>query len=595
MNRRGLLKSFLFSPFLYGYSSKGIGNTECILAEENNKEIKYSTPEMFGSKKANKTNTKVAIEKALTYSHKKGIPCRFSGGVYDSEDIDFNFPVNIIIEAGSYLNFILTISGERLSKSDTIKSSLSWDECTRGKISFPMSSNQYKSGDIISIELDDIHGGNAQKGNQNGIDILEINDNTTSVLSFKNKTRFPYFHPKISKLNNVIKISGVLNKGTKEINGNFEGLFSAGDILRIENIDGEDSVSGSRYYFEYIKVSKVLKDRMVLKSRTIYSHKNPWIIKTGFLEQVHITGNGGVKKLVIQSANDVIVSSLLIKRLILSNCYEINLSNVKSDGLYEPSTINITYCFGKSIIENLNVSSSFGITDNAVLKVMSSPQLILSNVVISDSNSNSKKQGNYCLFIDALYTPYLCWNDNIIVNNVICEKSSSNISRSIWFYGLRNSVIDSIVGADTFLQGSIDTMFKGINIPGHFLEIKDLVRCTVDSKCAKVLIEGGQYNVFELVYGSTKSLNKTTQAEQSRTIKFTRGKIQPETGETYSIGSSNYLKLDGYSWISKETYPSLYVEYQDNLSLDTDINFDILRANIVKTGAQVSQLAIKNK
>ncbi|MBL2353020.1 hypothetical protein ELJ11_30080, partial [Klebsiella pneumoniae] len=77
---------------------------------------------------------------------------------------------------------------------------------------------------------------------------------------------------------------------------------------------------------------------------------------------------------------------------------------------------------------------------------------ILSNITISDSNSSSKKQSNYSLFVDSLYTPYSCWNDNIIVNNVICERPRSHFKRGVWFYGLRRSVIDSIVGADVFLQ-----------------------------------------------------------------------------------------------------------------------------------------------
>ncbi|MDR8444783.1 hypothetical protein FPK32_25395, partial [Acinetobacter baumannii] len=83
--------------------------------------------------------------------------------------------------------------------------------------------------------------------------------------------------------------------------------------------------------------------------------------------------------------------------------YGVNVSNLTLTGLGEPSTVNITYCFGKSIFQNLQISNSESNSDNSTLKIMSSPQIILSNITISDSNSSSKKQSNYSLFVDSLY------------------------------------------------------------------------------------------------------------------------------------------------------------------------------------------------
>ncbi|MFB5079719.1 hypothetical protein [Raoultella sp. C349492] len=592
MNRRGLIKKTILSFLLYGYSSKRGSNAESLCRNRVIEDEKCSMPEMFGAKVDGDFNNKKAIEDALLHSYKTGLPCVFSNGLYNSDDIEFYFPVSIIIENGSFLNFSLTISGHRLNITDTVRTVLGWEECPSSKDSFPLSLGLFRPGDIIALQLDDEYGGNAKHGNENGLDILEVKSSNTSTISFRNKTRLAYSKPSFGKLNQVTRINGSLDKGAKLINGNFEGVFSVGDILRIENIDGKDSVSGSKFYFEYIKVKQIVEEHMILESRTIYSYENPWVIGTGFLRQVHITGNGGIKKLVIRNSSDVIITSLSVKRLIVSNCYGLNISNVKSEGLQEPSTINITYCFGKSIINNLTVSNSLSVTDNAALKIMSSPQLILSDIIISDSNSSSKKQSNYCLFVDAFYTPYLCWNDNIIVSNVICEKPNSNFSRGAWFYGLRNSIVDSIVGTDVFFQGSVDTMFERINIPGYSLEIKDLIRCTVHSKCSKVLFQGGQQNILNLMYGNVKDKKGLS---KEKIIKFTYGKINPETGVNYSKGESNFLALNGQSWISENSYPSISIEYQDKMAIDTGVVSNELERKIFNIGSDVSILSIKDR
>ena len=592
MNRRGLIKSVLFSSILLGYSSKGRSNTErtnrnYVLEGEN-----VTLPEMFGAKSNSDKNNKKAIEDALFHSYETGGACVFSNGLYNSDDIDFHFPVEIRIENGSFLNFSLTISGQRLNIINAVNTRLDWEKCLRFKDNFPLPDSPFKQGDIISLQLGDEQGGNARRGNENGIDILKVRGTSESEIFFESKTRLAYLNPIIGKLKQAARVYGDLDKGVKNITGNFQGVFTVGDIIRIENVDGEDGVSGSKFYFEYIKIKSVSKECMTLESRTIYSYKNPWVVGTGFLKRVHISGNGGIKKLSIRNSTNVLVSSLSVRRLIVSNCYGLNLSNIKSDGLQESSTINITYCFGKSIINNLTVSNSLSTTDNATLKIMSSPQLILSNVIISDSNSNSKKQSNYCLFIDAFYTPYLCWNDNIIVNNVICETPNSNFTRGVWFYGLRNSIIDSIVGTDVFFQGSVDTMFERINIPGNTLEIKDLVRCTVSSKCSNVLFQGGQRNSLSVMYGSNKGRYIPV---KRKIIKFTYGKTNPETGEGYLKGDNNFVELNGQSWVTDDSYPSISIEHQVGITIDTGIISSELEQKMFNIGREVSTLSIKNR
>ncbi|MCV5918032.1 hypothetical protein OFN60_31905, partial [Escherichia coli] len=92
--------------------------------------------------------------------------------------------------------------------------------------------------------------------------------------------------------------------------------------------------------------------------------------KTNFIKHVNLTGEGRIKKLVLRNIKDVKLSSLFINRLIISNCYGVNVSNLTLTGLGEPSTVNITYCFGKSIFQNLQISNSESNSDNSTLKIM---------------------------------------------------------------------------------------------------------------------------------------------------------------------------------------------------------------------------------
>ncbi|HHR3255595.1 TPA: hypothetical protein ACS3VH_002678 [Klebsiella oxytoca] len=592
MRRRDLLRSIAISPLVIGIPSKGKegskSQSDALECQIHNGSI---TPEMFGAKSDGVFNNKEAIEKALHYAYINGFSCTFLKGEYYSENISINVPVKIIVQNGCYLNFELSVIGGLFFSDAESRINQGWESFSPGTNAFSNKNFKINRGDVVSISLDYRHGGSAQIGNENGIDILNVVDVNESTFRVKNGTRFPYSYPVISKLKGVFAFTGDLPKGSYRINGNFINKFNPGDVIRIENVDGTDSVGGGKFYFEYVKIKTVNQSHIILHSRTIYSHLNPWIIKTDFLNQVNITGEGRIKKLILRNIKDLRVSSLFINRLIISNCYGINLSNLTLAGLSEPSTVNITYCFGKSIIQNLDISNSESNSDNSTLKIMSSPQVILSNVIISDSNSSSKKQSNYSLFIDSLYTPYSCWNDNIIVNNVICERPKSYFKRGIWFYGLRNSVIESIVGADVFLQGSVDTYFKNFNVPNYKLEIKDLVRCDVTVKCASAVLRGGKDNTFRLDFDGHLSDDSS---KDSYYCKFTSGTLNPESGDKYSQGEGNYLYFSCPTVVSRNNQENLNIEFQKNLTIEPTRLSLVKAKNSIKTGKEVSNIHIKN-
>ncbi|MEN0617388.1 hypothetical protein [Klebsiella indica] len=592
MKRRDLLRGIAFSPFAVSFLSIGKEKNKLLPNSSDEQDTNHLvTPDMFGAKPDGVFNNKEAIEKALQYASLKGVSCVFLQGNYYSDDININIPVQIIIRSGSYLNFQLSIIGEIFCSENNLKINQGWKSFSVGRYSFPNKSTKVQKGDLVGFSLDSDHGGSAQFGNENGIDVLKVIDANESTFEVKDGIRFPYEFPIISKLKNVVSLKDDLHKGSYLIKGDFSSEISPGDVIRIENMDGTDGVAGSKYYFEYVKVKSVNSEHINLISRTVYSYTNPWIIKSKFLNRVELVGQGRIKKLTLRYIDDLQISSLFINRLIISNCHNVNVHDLNLEGLSEPSTLNITYCFGKNIFQNLRVSNSESSSDNATLKVMSSPQTILSNIVISDSNSDSKKQSNYSLFIDAFYTPYSCWNDNIILHNVICERPKSNFKRGIWFYGMRNSVIESVLGADVFLQGSLDSYFTNFNISEFNLEIKDLVRCNVNSKCTNALIKGGVDNIFKLEIAKFKSNNSEV---KSYNCIFTAGTVNPETGDNYIHGGNNYLNFKNAYPENKNNLFSIDIEYQNDLVIEpvSALFFNIKES--INIGRDVSGFYIKN-
>ncbi|MDU6358083.1 hypothetical protein AAFL38_24475 [Klebsiella grimontii] len=590
MRRRDLLRSIALSPLVLSVPSKGKEGfkpeTAPIECPDNKNSV---TPEMFGARPDGIFNNKEAIEKALRYAYLNGMSCTFLKGMYYSDDISLNVPVKINITSGSYLNFELSIAGSLFSAESNSRIKQGWKSFSTGTNTFSNKNLKINKGDVVSVSLDYQHGGSSQFGNENGIDILNVIDVNESNFIVKNGTRFPYTYPIISKLKSVVAFKGGLHKGSYTIAGNFTSKFSSGDVIRIENVDGTDSVGSGKNYFEYVKIKSIDENHLILSSRTIYSHLNPWLIRTSFLNEVDVTGQGRIKKLVLRNINDLKVSSLSIDRLIISNCYGINVNNLNLTGLSEPSTVNITYCFGKSIVQNLKIANSESSSDNSSLKVMSSPQIVLSNIVISDSNSYSNKQSNYSLFVDALYTPYSCWNDNIILSNIICERPRSNFKRGIWFYGLRNSVIESIVGADVFLQGSVDCFFNNFNISEYKLETKDLVRCNLSFKCQNAIIRGGIGNMLKLDFGGPSSDDSPV---NGYCCKFTKGTVNPETGTRYIRGDNNHLNFNNLT--RQYNGNGIEIEFQNDLTIES-MNVSFLKVkNHLNIGKEVSNVYVKS-
>lgn len=531
----------------------------------------YVTPQMFGGVADGVADNTASIAAAAQSAISRNLKLVFPSGTYVSSDVEINVPINIEISSGAYLNFAIILRGDYFSKKNLVQTTLPWASVPVGTTSIAGNFSTFSTGSIVGIKLNDVNGGSASNGNEAGVDFSAITSASANSIILTTPTRLAYQMPDIVELSSAINYSGTLTADSYTIPGNYTSLFSEGDIIRIENLSGTYGVEAKTYYFEYAKIMSINASAITLKCRLFYTHTNPWIVKTGFIKQSIISGKGRVKRLEIRQCDTPIVTGIDIDRLIVSNAYDSFVSDVNCRGVGEPSTANHSYCYGRSKVNNLRVGGSIATTDNAACKFMSCPGIQITNIS-SDNTTATGSQGDYGFYMDALYTPYYCWNKSVQIDTVTAEKPRSSVNRGIWVYGLLASSVRNVIGAQTFLQGCVDTVFDGIVTPNEPIEIRDLIRCSVKGLWNSITWLGCHYSSLD---GVTKGLGSGSSAGIA--LRAGAGTTNPEDGTAYTLGLYNRFDLMSNTTIANaitmsignQSYPLFGSKCRDLLNAGT--------------------------
>nr|DAE36753.1 MAG TPA: hypothetical protein [Caudoviricetes sp.] len=518
----------------------------------------FTTPEQYGyvpgaSSAANATS----IMSALAAAKARKCPCKFSEGVYSSDTISLDYAVAVEVAAGAYLDFTLIMQGQHFSASATVNTSLTWADVPVGSTSLAGNFSAFSAGDVVAVSLNDSIGGSASQGNEIGTDIMIVASADSSKITFTSGTRYAYTNPVVRKLTAAVKLSGVVEAGTYSIAGDYTAKFAAGDILRVENVDGTDSVEAHTSYLEFVKVVSVSTSALVLDQALYYTHGSPWLVKTGWVEGAHVSGGGRIKRLELRQAVHPEVQDIDVDRLIYGFTYGLVSSGIYARGVKEPSTINHTYCFGRMQVHNIKAGGSVAVTDNAAIKFMSCPGAQISGLTVTNTAATGS-QGDYAVFVDAFYTPYYSWNRDMQLQGVTCESPRSPVTRGVWFYGAADSMFKDIVGAQVFLQGCYRTILRDVVTPRWQMELRDLVHCTVkDCHVKNFTVLGCDSTEFSI---RTDGLG--TGASLNIAGRFGGGTRNPVTGETYNLGTGNRIGIQSDSTSSSAI--TLSIAQQDS-------------------------------
>lgn len=518
----------------------------------------FTTPEQYGYNPDNSSSANAAcIVDALAAAKSRNCPCKFSEGTYVSDKITLDYGVDVEVAPGAFLDFTLVLQGEHFSSDYSVATSLGWEDVPVGTTEFLGDFSGFRAGDVIAISLDDTIGGSAVRGNEIGTDFAVVAAASSSSLTIATGTRYTYTSPVFRRLEAAVQLSDTISAGTYSIPGNFEGMFKAGDIIRVENISGTDSVEAHTAYMEFARVESVSSTALVLDQALYYEHINPWLVKTGWIGRSSVHGGGRIKRLEIRQAAYPEVRGVEIDRLIYAFTYGLVSTGIYARGVQEPSTINHSYCFGRMRVQDIKAGGSVAVTDNAAIKFMSCPGAQIRGLTVTNTVATGT-QGDYAVFVDAFYTPYYSWNRDMQLQGVTCEAPRSPVTRGVWFYGAADSMFKDIVGAQVFLQGCFRTTLCDVTTPRWPMELRDLVRCTVkDCHVKSFTALGCDSTVFSI---RTDGLG--TGASANIAGRLGGGSRNPVTGEIYNLGTGNRISIQSDSTSSSAI--TLQIAQQDS-------------------------------
>ena len=552
--------------------------------------LNFITPQMFGAVADGTTDDTTAILDAANEAISKGWILHFPSGTYVGSTLTLTQSIHINVASRASLQFSVVIKGEYFAPLDSVTSTAAWADIPAGTTSLAGDFSAFDTTKPVGIRLNDIDGGSASQGNETGCDFSLITSASSTELVLNSATRFPYQKPVIASLASAVQFIGQLTADAYTIAGDYTSYFSAGDIIRIENIAGTDGVEAKTAYMELVRIESISSTAITLAKQLEFTHVNPWLVKVGYLEDVKVTGLGYIQRLEIrQCANVQVGMGLTIGRSVNSYLYDFRFNNVVVEGAYEPSSMNTTYAFGHSMIDNVTLSSSRSTTDNAVFKVMSSPGLIIGKVNSKNANATGS-QGNYGFYVDAIFTPYYVPNRNMIIQGIHVEPSRSTVTRSIWVYGLRDATISDLIGGQVFIQGCSNTLCRNISIPKYAIELRDLVGCDVEALCKSGLKLGGSDSIYRITctgVGTSSSMNIA--------FRTGAGTTNPVTGATQTLGSSNVYHITGLSTstnaitiqLSQEDYPVIGSGCLDKTTVSQSV---VLASNVTNPCMQPNQL-----
>ncbi len=368
-------------------------------------------------------------------------------------DMDVNWDGLVYTRGGLNLTGEGKIQGFVIIKGDSLKTRTNsvtigtvndYATYAAGATTFHGNFSAYSVGDKIAIELAADTGFNGSI-NQIGVHFSTVVSASSSQLVIADGLRFAFDKFVISKTT-FVKYSGALAEGAYTIPGDFSFL-SAGDVVRIENISGVDSVNSSTAYFEYSMVKSASSSQLVLVDPLVTASSDPIIVPMRFINDITIT-NANFDVLQLQYIYSLILSNSRLTRSINGFTYRALYNSLDMVG-NTPTIMNFTYP-RRTIINSVTVAGATGTTDNAAFKMMSPVDCTVNGVSAVDYGISSGSQSINGFYVDFLFTPYYNWGRNVQMSNINTGKDRGGLG--IWLDGIKGgSLKSSHGGADSRL------------------------------------------------------------------------------------------------------------------------------------------------
>lgn len=472
-------------------------------------------------------------------------------------DINVNWDGLVFSRGGVNLTGQGVISGFVVIKGDILKTRTNsvtvgtvndYTTYAVGTTTFPGNFSAYSPGDKIVIELaaDTAFNGSI---NQIGIHFSTVVSADSSQLVIADGLRFAFDKFVISKTT-FVKYSGTLAVGTTTITGDFSA-FSAGDVVRFENITGTDSVNSETVYFEHSRVKSASASQLVLEDPLVTAFGDPFIVPAAFLNKLNIL-NANFDVLQLRAITSLQVKSCRFNRSINDYSYAGNFGDCIVTAS-TPSAMNFTYA-RRMTIDNIVTSGATGTTDNAAFKMMSPIECTVDGVVATDYGISSGSQSINGFYVDFLFTPYYNWGRNVHFSKISTGKDRGGLG--IWLDGIKGgSLSNSHGGADSRLYELVNFTAEMTCDFGVFIRNPIRSKMTVDANFIQVT--GPQY--LDLI----PTVRKADDKNAGRCISIAGSASGP-----WAVTVGNDVRIiDGVNYSTVSTDTTLYFQNINNLDV----------------------------
>jgi hypothetical protein len=442
-----------------------------------------------------------------------------------------NIPSNKIIVNRGSVQGTFQIAGSNQGRAGIYYTNqvLGLGSLVAGVTSFSGNFTGYNVGDFVIIGL---QGLGLAAVNQSGFDFGTVTvAGTSTSVTIDTPTRWGYPAWFVAKTVGV-KVTGTFNQGIFSIAGNYTTQFAVGDVIRIENIGGNDNwfgksgqtplvAGGDKAYFELVKVKSITTSAIVFEQELAYNYIDIYLIKMNVASNVTISG-GYIQNIAVTGSEKLRLFDLNVANLSVAYSLGFEVDQIRADG-NGPTTCGFTSS-RDGVISNIVTRGATGSSDNGGLKMMSNIAVSVTNIRSYDTNATA--QGSYPFFADFYFTPYASWGQQLSLGQFVLSKPKAGATYSLWLVGQREIMLSNInVMGDIKINQCSGITATGINGFNSVLNLSDLLNGGIISSFRVALINVIGVSDYIFTDGHLRGANGSN---AGRTI-WLRGGATPTT------------------------------------------------------------------
>lgn len=248
----------------------------------------------------------------------------------------------------------------------------------------------------------------------------------------------------------------------------FASTLAPGDLIRIDNRFGNDSVHGhvvaefgahksiharDNAYFEFNRVLSIQTTpagiALRLQHPLAYDYDGILLMRPDHVSDFSVVGSAlqpsRLTRLQLDYVQDVHVEGLQMNAVSAFGMVDFTFDGLDVDAeLRHPIALRCTYCRNGEM-EQLSGRGTISQRDNAAIKLMSPIGVRVVDIEADDTTTTNPVETNLPFFVDYYFTPYASYAQDLNISGIVTgQPQGTTNTRSVWFAGVRDSTVDDV-------------------------------------------------------------------------------------------------------------------------------------------------------